>query len=84
MSYEHKSLFNAENYAFKYSGATEGDKAYPMVSYQQIGVKDYDDEIFYLKFEDCESQDDKEGFLLMCSEVELKELVNHLRMIRGV
>lgn len=42
------------------------------------------DEIFYLGFEDCRSADDKEGFLLMCSENELVQLINHLRTIRGI
>lgn len=40
--------------------------------------------IFYTVFKDSESTCDLESCMLMCSEVELKELVNHLRMIRGV
>lgn len=53
-------------------------------TYKAAGYAGFGEDIFYLSFEDCRSKEDDEGFLLMCSEEELVQLINHLRMIRGV
>lgn len=85
MSFKHKPILpKVEDCNFQYSSATNSSATN---DWELDGYCDGDntpDEIFYLGFDDVVSADDKEGFLLMCSENELVQLVNHLRMIRGI
>lgn len=83
--YEHKTfLENATTQEDVTYSAKNSDVTFTMTGYCEENNKNYDHEICYLKFDDCSDKDDKEGFLLMCSEEELKHLVNHLKMIRGI
>lgn len=85
MSFEHNAIFPETGLNILYTPVQsdqENARVWEMKCHSD--GNECNDEIFYLSFNDCLSSDDKEGFLLMCSENELKELVNHLRMIRGV
>ena len=84
MSFKHKPICpRVEDYNYQYSTDTgEDTQTWNLNGY--CDEQNNPDEIFYLGFEDCKSAEDKEGFLLMCSENELVQLVNHLRMIRGI
>lgn len=94
MSFEHRNILNEYDTDFHvlYTPVHGGivGKALKMKAHSnldkrlELSDEQIEKEIFYLAFDDCRSIDDKEGFLLMCSENELVELVNHLRMIRGV
>jgi len=85
MSFKHKPICpKVEDCEYTYTTRTEFEPDnWPVSGYYDVW-NNYEDEVFYLGFEDCKSADDKEGFLLMCSENELVQLVNHLRMIRGI
>lgn len=84
MSFKHKAILaRVEDCNYQYNTDSSEDTQ----TWNLDGYCDEDnnpDEIFYLGFDDVTSADDKEGFLLMCSENELVQLVNHLRAIRGV
>ena len=84
MSFQHKTILpKVEDGNYQYNtGTSEDTQTWNLDGY--CDEQNNPDEIFYLGFEDCRSADDKEGFLLMCSENELVQLVNHLRMIRGI
>lgn len=86
MSFEHKNIFPQYDPHFhvKYCPVVSGETLEEFKMLGHSNNAELEEEIFYLRFEDCKSADDKEGFLLMCSENELAELVNHLRMLRGV
>lgn len=84
MTFKHKAILpKVEDCSYQYNTNTsECAQTWNLGGY--CDEQDNPDEIFYLGFEDCHSVDDKEGFLLMCSENEIVQLINHLRMIRGI
>lgn len=91
MSFKHNAIFPEvdSDFRVKYTptsklNAGSDERTWELRTHCSDSHDEPEEEIFYLSFDDCRSADDKEGFLLMCSENELKELVNHLRMIRGV
>ena len=89
MSFKHKNVLPETGFTSIYTSMVDSNvqlthNQWKMRSHSSDRDTDEEDEIFYLNFEDCKSADDKEGFLLMCSENELVQLINHLRMIRGV
>ena len=84
MSFQHKAILpKVKDCNYQYNtDNSEDTQTWNLDGY--CDEQNNPDEIFYLGFDDCRSADDKEGFLLMCSENELVQLVNHLRMIRGI
>lgn len=84
MTFKHKAILPiVEDCNYQYNTDTDEDThTWNLDGY--CDEHDNPDGIFYLGFEDCRSADDKEGFLLMCSENELVQLINHLRTIRGI
>ena len=87
MSYIYEAIDGTEmvdDCAYTYSTKSGDDDTRDSSNFVMQGYSDKHESIFYLCFNDNNGPTDEEGFLLMCSESELRQLVNYLRVLRNV